>query len=534
MVTARILIVEDETIVAMDIERGLRACGYEVVGTVGTGEEAVRLADQFRPDIVLMDIRLRGEMDGIEAGRHIRSRYQLPIVFLTAYADDATVQRAKEADPFGYLLKPFEDQELHTAIEIALHKRNAERQALDQVDEALRQSEQRFRLLVDNLKDYAVFLLDTQGKIVSWNPGARRINGYDQAEVIGRHVSIFYQPGDVVRNRPDQLLLQAAREGQACDEGWRVRKDGTPFWADIVVTALRDKEGRLVGFAKIARDVTEKKRAEEAIRELNTSLEERVRQRTAELTEANRELEAFTYSVAHDLRGPLRGLRGFLHILQEELGPLSAGAAERLSQTSHCAERMTVLIDSLLNLSRIGRQGLEHQPTSLAALLDEVLAEVRSDTEGRVVRWRIDPLPVVECDPSLIKQVFVNLLCNALKYSRPRQEAIIAIGQTTLHGETVFYVRDNGVGFDMEFSNKLFQPFSRLHPAREFQGTGIGLATVERIIRKHGGRIWAESKPGQGAVFYFTLGPRARMARAAGSLDALAELHTQGIGRGNS
>ena len=489
----------------MDIERGLRKLGYLVVATTGTGEEAVRLATEHRPDLVLMDIRLQGSMDGIDAGCQIRRRLGIPIVFLTAYADARTVERAKHAEPFGYLLKPFEDSELHTTIEIALHKRQAEQQKLQAASEALRQSEERFRLLVESLEDYAVFLLDPQGRIVTWNTGAERIKGFKQEEVIGQHFSIFYRPEEVVRNLPEKILWGAAHEGRVRDEGWRLRKDGSPFWADILVTALRDKDGQLVGFAKITRDITDRKRAEEEIRQLNVELEQRVRERTAELSAANRELEAFTYTVAHDLRAPLRGIRGYLVVLQEELGPeMSQEAAEHLGRGQVCAERMNALIDDLLKLSRVGRQALQRQPTSLNTLVDESVNELRSETQNRQIEWQIQPLPVVHCDPGLMKQVFFNLLSNACKYTQHRAPAIIQVGHTKIRNERVFYVRDNGAGFDMAHAKKLFQPFSRLH-GQEFPGTGVGLATVSRIIAKHGGRIWAEASPERGATFYFTL-----------------------------
>ncbi len=504
----KILIVEDETIVAMDIARGLRGLGYGVVGPTSTGADAIRLAREYRPDLVLMDIRLQGSMDGIEAGCQIRQELHLPIVFLTAYADETTVQRAKSAEPFGYLLKPFEDQELHTAIEIAMHKREAEKLALAQSQEQLRQSEERFRLLVDTLKDYAVFLLDVQGRIVSWNRGAEKIKGWSQNEIVGKHFSVFYQAEDVVRNRPDKILWTAAQEGRVCDEGWRVRKDGSRFWADVVVTALHDPEGKLLGFAKVTRDVTEKKRADEEIRELNATLEQRVRQRTEELRAANRELEAFTSSVAHDLRAPLRGLQGYLCILQEEAGPqLSPGAAEHLSRGALCSQRMTRMVDDLLNLSRVGQQKLEYQPVRLDELAREVAAELSRGAGGRPVEWHIELLAEVQCDPSLMRQAMFNLLSNALKYSAGRQPALIQVGQKEQGGRRVFFVRDNGAGFSMEDAGKLFQPFSRLHSKQEFEGTGVGLTNVERIIRRHGGRIWAEAEAGKGATFYFTLGP---------------------------
>ena len=513
MPQSKILIVEDETLVAMDIERGLKALGYSVVATGGTGLEAVRLAQEHRPDLVLMDIRLQGAMDGIEAGKQLRQLFRIPIIFLTAYADAATLQRAKAAEPFGYLLKPFEDRELHTAIEIALHKRQAGATALAQAGEALRQSEQRFRMLVESLTDYAVFLLDPQGRVISWNPGAERISGYPEKEVLGEHVSLFYRPEEVVRNRPDRLLWLAAQEGRTRDESWRVRRDGSCFWADVVITALQDEHGQLIGFAEVAQDTTEKKNAEEKVRQLNTLLEKRVQERTAELNAANQELEAFTYSVAHDLRAPLRGVGGLLSILQEDLGSrLSSEEVALVGRAIGCADQMRKLIDDLLSLSRLGRQTPRRGRVALDELARQVVAEFKIDTENRQVDWRIEALPQVECDAGLVKQVFVNLIGNALKYTRPRKIAVIRIGQVQDKGETVIFVRDNGVGFDMSQAGKLFQPFTRLHRAEDFPGTGVGLATVERIIRKHGGRIWAEAEEDKGATFCFTLEAKARCA----------------------
>jgi PAS domain S-box-containing protein len=521
----RILIVEDETIVAMDIERGLRALGYEVAGVTGSGEEAVRLAGVHRPDVALMDIRLHGRMDGIEAGRIIRTQYQVPIVFLTAHADAGTVERAKVAEPFGYLLKPFEDGELHTTLEIAFHKRELEKAAAQEAFEALHLSEQRFRMLVDSLKDHAIFLLDLRGRIVSWNPGAERVYGYEESQVLGKHVSIFYRPEDIVANEPERYLRRAVLEGRAHTEGWRVRKDGGLFWAEVVVTPLLDRSGQLVGFARMTRDITERKRAEEQIRELNSSLERRVQERTAELNEANKELEAFAYSVAHDLRAPLRGLRSYLSIIQEEIGPgVPPETAAYLDRSTDCAERMTRLIDDLLSLSQIGRHGLKRKSLALDKLVREVIEELKPETTGRQIEWRLQPLPLLHCDTGLIRQVFANLLSNAVKYTLPRSQAIIEVGRTEEAGETLLFVRDNGVGFDMSRAHKLFQPFTRLHPNREFQGSGVGLATVDRIIRRHGGRIWAEAAPDQGATFFFSLGPNC-LARSG-----QADLTTQSSG----
>ena len=246
---------------------------------------------------------------------------------------------------------------------------------------------------------------------------------------------------------------------------------------------------------------------EERLRTLNADLERRVQERTAELTEANRELEAFTYSVAHDLRAPLRHIAAFSQILQEEVGNKMPPSAVDLSNRIRTAVyQMGRLVDDLLNLARIGRQELRRQPTELPPIVEEVIAGFKSELESRNVEFRVGALPVVKCDPALMHYVFTNLISNAIKYTRPRNHAVIEIAQAAGngHGQTIF-VRDNGVGFSMEYADKLFGVFQRLHRAEQFEGTGVGLAIVERIIRKHGGKVWADAEPDKGATFYFSI-----------------------------
>jgi signal transduction histidine kinase len=226
------------------------------------------------------------------------------------------------------------------------------------------------------------------------------------------------------------------------------------------------------------------------------------------LAAANTDLETFSYSVAHDLRSPIRQIAGFSRILLEEYGPqLPAEARRYLDKVEQGARQMGLLVDDLLHLAQVGRQALSLQLTSLNSILAAALEPLRTECSGRNVEWRIGDLCSVACDQGLMKQALVNLLSNALKYTRPRDPAVIQVGQMTLNGEQVVFVRDNGVGFDMQYAGNLFGVFHRLHLASEFEGTGIGLATVERIIRKHGGRIWAHAEPGRGATFFFTVRP---------------------------
>lgn len=250
-----------------------------------------------------------------------------------------------------------------------------------------------------------------------------------------------------------------------------------------------------------------RRRMEREVRRLNEALEERVEQRTRELKEANGELEAFTYSVSHDLRAPLRHMDGFSRILQQEYGAqLPEEAGHYLDRVRSATTHMSRLVEDLLQLSRLGRQATQLSTVALGELLEQARAEVlEAATEERAIDWQIGELPEAEVDSTLFRQVLVNLLSNAVKFSRNQERPVIQIGSRTEKGETILFVRDNGAGFDPRFADKLFGVFQRLHRQDEFEGTGIGLATVRRIVHKHGGRIWAESQPGQGATFYFTV-----------------------------
>ena len=364
-------------------------------------------------------------------------------------------------------------------------------------EEALGQSEERFRLMVSTIKDYAILMLDPTGHVVSWNAGAERIKGYKAEEIIGQHFSRFYPAEDKAQGKPQYELDTAVEQGQFEYEGWRVRKDGSQFWANVIVTAIRDDSGRLRGFSKVTRDMTERRRVEEAIRVQNAQLEA-----------ANKELEAFSYSVSHDLRSPLRSIDGFSSALLEDYQQgLDEQGKSYLERIRAATVRMGHLIDDMLKLARISRYEITHDEINLSRLAREVASQLQAADPSRNADFSIAPGLITVGDRSLLRIVLENLLGNAWKFTSKQEHSFIEVGIEEDNGRQIFFVRDNGPGFDMQYADKLFGVFQRLHRESEFTGTGVGLATVQRIIHRHGGNVWAKAAPGQGATFYFALQP---------------------------
>lgn len=381
---------------------------------------------------------------------------------------------------------------------------------LDRLAEAERQTnESRARLsgIIDSAMD-AIISVDSRQVVRLFNGAAEKMFGCPAAQAVGQPLDRFIPARFRASHRRDVEAF--GRTGATARAMGRLtpltalRADGQEFPIEAAISHVEVAGEQL--FTVILRDITARIRAEEEIRQMNELLEERVRRRTAQLTVANEELQAFAYSMAHDLRAPLRHIEGFSNILREELGDALPPDAQHYLQKIRASSRhMSHLVDGLINLLRVGRHPLQRRPTPLRRLVDEVISGLAADTEGRVVEWHVGELPAIECDSVLMKQALDCLISNALKFTRPRSPAVIEIGSRKANGEIHVFVKDNGVGFNMKYASKLFRVFQRLHPAEEFEGTGTGLAAVDRIVRKHGGVVGAEGEVGKGATFYFRL-----------------------------
>lgn len=397
---------------------------------------------------------------------------------------------------------------------VGLTRRIVQTQARQQ--QALAASEQRYRVFFQSSID-PVFLLHDGGEIIDVNPAACEAFGYSRNELIGMHRSRLI---DVTQENTRIATRSRIEHGRYRGKIEYRRKDGSHFIGDASLAQFTAADGE-IRYSVVIRDITEQLRQEEEIRQLNTRLEERVSARTAELEQANRELEAFCHSIAHDLTTPLRAVNGYSALLAEEYGDrLDAAAHRYLQRTREASLRMSRLIDALLGLARHARQPLQRSSVDLSRLALELLAQLQQEQPQRDVIVDIQPGLQLQADPALLHELLRQLLANAWKFSRDAAPARIGVGRDDSRQPPAYFVRDNGIGFDMKFGNKLFRVFSRLHSPGQHEGTGMGLAVVATIVNRHGGKVWAESAEGCGATFYFNLDATPAQPAAANRANA--------------
>jgi two-component system sensor histidine kinase/response regulator len=456
---AAILIAEDSATQAEKLSHYLSTRGHGVT-VARNGKEALAAALESKPAMIITDV-VMPEMDGYSLCRQIKASPTLrdvPVVLLTSLSRPQDIVKGLECGADSFIRKPYEERYLLSRVDYILTNRELRRTERLQVGVQLQFGGQAHFITAEKQQ-----ILDL---LISTYEGSIQIN--EELKLKQRELQ---QANGALEARVAERTVELARANQ-----------------------------------QLKTELEERKRAEEEVERLNEDLERRVVERTAQLAAANEELGAFSYSISHDLQAPLRHISGFTHTLMEDYSSqLEPEAKRQLTRIQEGAGKMARMINDILNLSRLDRHEMVLSMTSLDSVVENAVIDLKSESAGREIEWRIGSLPSFDCDPGLMQQVFANLLSNAVKYTRRRERAVIEIGQMTVNDQVAIYVRDNGAGFDSKYAAKLFGAFQRLHSADEFEGTGVGLATVQRVIRKHGGRIWAEAEAGKGATFYFTL-----------------------------
>lgn len=485
----KILIVEDEGIEALDMQQRLISLGYAAPDIASSGEEAVKKAEETIPDLVLMDIMLGGEVDGVMAAEQIRSRFDIPVIYITAYADEDTVRRAKITEPYGYIIKPFQERELHITIDIALYKHKMERK--------LKESEKWFATTLRSIGD-AVIATDKNGLITFMNPVAECLMGWKSEEILHKRLTEVFNIINRDSRRPvDNSVTKVIREGRIAglaNHTLLIAKDGKEIPINDSAAPIRDDAGNIIGVVLVFRDVTEREKAESRLKRL-----------ADELKRSNSDLEQFAYIASHDLQSPLRSVESFTQLLAMKYkGKLDAKADEFIKYISDGIRNMQMLINGLLEYSKVGSDGRTFASVDMTSCVNRALTNLRAAVDEKDAEIIHDnTLPEVYGDAIQLTSLFQNLIGNSIKFSQERPK--IRIFSKVEDKLAVFSVRDNGIGIEAKDAEKIFAVFRRLHGSSEYPGTGIGLAICKKIVERHGGRIWVESEPDKGSTFYFTL-----------------------------
>lgn len=405
----------------------------------------------------------------------------------------------------GTIMDITDQQQKHEILEKTVADRNEQ---LYKKNIELLKTEEHYYRMIDEVQDYAIILLDKQGIIQNWNKGAEKIKGYKAEEIIGKHIRLFYQKEDQDKNLPEKLIEKAATTGRAVYEGWRLRKDGTPFWGSVVITAIHDDNYKVTGFSKVTRDLTERKRAEDELLRFAKALEEK----NADLQRSNQELEQFAYIASHDLQEPLRKIQAFSSLLERNLHNPEE-AKKYFEKINSSAVRMSVLIKDVLNYSRISRPSDLFEPVDLNQIIDNVKTDFELLIREKEAIIHVSQFPLIQGVTHQIHQLFFNLISNSLKFSKGKP--VIEIDSEMLSQEEIeknpklnpyrkytrITLKDNGIGFEQKYAEQIFTIFQRLNTRNSYSGTGIGLALCKKIVETHRGVITAYSEPGKGSIF---------------------------------
>jgi PAS domain S-box-containing protein len=517
MEATRILLVEPESARAEELASRLQRLGHTVAATASGGEEALHAALRTRPDLVFINGGLQGPMTGEETARRLRKARDVPVVFVSE--DDAVaVPSARGPEPFGHVLRSFNDRELHSAIEFALYRHRN--------DAKLRKVERWMSSTLSSLGD-GVIATDRRGIVTLINALAQRLTGWTEADAIGRPFTEVFRVIDGASREPvldliERALLQGFSIGMD-DNVFLQPRDGEELLIDDSIAPIRNDADEVTGVVVVFRDGTERRLADQAIEMLNQQLEHRVLERTAELEAANQALASFSSAVSHDLRAPLRAVSGFSTMLCERYAHVLDVEGKRFLEIIQTkSAQMTRMIDDFIRLAGVRQAPLKVVALDSNAMLRQVVAELAEENPA-AANIVVDPLPSFEGDEGLIRQVWVNLLGNALKFTSKVEHPEIRVSAEEIDGVVDFKVVDNGAGFDMANAGRMFTPFQRMHADRDFEGHGIGLATVAGVIDRHGGRVRAESKIGEGATFHFSL-PKQQQNPGSGAGPGVAQL----------
>lgn len=497
----RVLVVEDEIIVSEDLQQRLVMLGFEVAGAADTAADAIELATATRPDVALMDIMLHGRPEGIDAAEHLRLRLDIPVIYLTAHSDAATLERAKRTDPAGYIVKPFDDSQLRVALQLAPARHELERKT--------RQVARWMTATLTSIGD-AVIATNIRGEILLLNSAAEELTGWTQQEAAGKPCGDVLQ---LVNKATGQTLEDPAT--QALRHGLMIRLDpgtvlrtrtGEERFVDDSASPITDDSGKVLGAVVVLVDASNRVAAQDRAQTLTRQVAELMADKVKR-DALGAEIEAFAVAVGQDLRRPLLTIAGFTELLAEKhREKLPVTGQLFLDQVRASALEMRRMVEDYLQFLKSNREQVtRHDAVDLTRLAHEIFDELSRRPGQKQARFVCETLPPVWGDKPMLRQLLGNLLGNALKYSARRGLPVVEVGATSDADFHTFFVRDNGVGLDLANAEKLFEPFHRFHDAAEFPGTGVGLAIVKRIVERHGGRIWAKSKPDAGATFFFTL-----------------------------